>query len=72
MEIDKQECSKCKGLFPDTLIPTDGICVYCKADAAEQVVVPKEPVPPKVRKQQQIPTTINFLAKNNKQKPSKN
>ena len=52
MQIDKQECSKCKGLFPDTLIPTDGICVYCKADAAEQVVVPKEPVSPKVRKQQ--------------------
>ena len=52
MEIDKQECSKCKGLFPDTLIPTDGICVYCKADAAEKVAAPKEPIPPKVRKQQ--------------------
>ncbi len=42
MQINKIECSKCKGLFPDTLIPTDGICVYCKADEAEKV--PEPPV----------------------------
>lgn len=42
MEIQKIECNKCKGLYPDTLILKEGICVYCRADEAEQVAAPQK------------------------------
>ena len=41
MDIKKIECEKCKGLFPETLILKEGICVHCRADDVERVAEPQ-------------------------------
>ena len=42
MKIKKIECKECLTSYPETLIPDGGVCVYCKADAAEKATVPVE------------------------------
>ena len=37
----KTECKRCKGLYPETLILLDDICVYCRADEVEKVPEPQ-------------------------------
>ena len=37
----KTECKRCKGLYPETLILVDDICVYCRADEVEKVPEPQ-------------------------------
>src|SRR6056300_116138 len=37
----KIECQRCKGLYHETLILLDDICVYCRADEAEKVPEPQ-------------------------------
>jgi len=41
MDIKKIECEKCKGLFPETLILKEGICVHCRADDVEKLAEPQ-------------------------------
>ena len=41
MDIKKIECEKCKGLFPETLILKEGICVHCRADDVERIAEPQ-------------------------------
>ena len=43
MEVKQVECTKCHGRYSETLILKEGICVYCRADEAEQVVSPQVP-----------------------------
>ena len=38
---NKTECKRCKGLYPETLILLDDICVYCRADEVEKVPEPQ-------------------------------
>ena len=38
---NKTECKRCKGLYPETLILVDDICVYCRADEVEKVPEPQ-------------------------------
>ena len=39
--MNKTECKRCKGLYPETLILVDDICVYCRADEVEKVPEPQ-------------------------------
>jgi len=54
IEIDKQECTVCKALYPGTLFPADdGVCVYCKAEEAERLE-PPEAKPPSKAEQKKL------------------
>lgn len=41
-ELQKVECYKCKKLLADNLVLPKGLCVYCAADEAEQLPMPKK------------------------------
>tara|TARA_S200000501_G_scaffold178929_1_gene168522 strand:+ start:1648 stop:3291 length:1644 start_codon:yes stop_codon:yes gene_type:complete len=46
MEIKKIECVRCKNLHSETLFAAnDRLCVYCKAEIAEQEPLPAKPEP---------------------------
>jgi len=52
MNIKKIECKRCKTPYPETLVPTtDGVCVYCKADEAENIPHPVELEPSPVEQE---------------------
>jgi predicted phage terminase large subunit-like protein len=54
MDIKKIECEKCKGLFPETLILKEGICVHCRADDVEKLAEPQAQTQESLENKKQI------------------
>jgi predicted phage terminase large subunit-like protein len=58
MEVTKTECQRCKGLYHETLILLDDICVYCRADEAEKVPEPQSKSEPVQTKQEDLSAQV--------------
>ena len=58
MEVTKTECQRCKGLYHETLILVDDICVYCRADEAEKVPEPQSKSEPVQTKQEDLSAQV--------------
>jgi len=54
----KTECQRCKGLYHETLILLDDICVYCRADEAEKVPEPQSRSEPVQAKQEDLSAQV--------------
>ena len=54
----KIECQRCKGLYHETLILLDDICVYCRADEAEKVPEPQLKSEPAQAKQEDLSAQV--------------
>ena len=54
----KIECQRCKGLYHETLILLDDICVYCRADEAEKVPEPQSKSEPVQAKQEDLSAQV--------------
>ena len=54
----KTECQRCKGLYHETLILLDDICVYCRADEAEKVPEPQLKSEPAQAKQEDLSAQV--------------
>ena len=54
----KTECKRCKGLYPETLILLDDICVYCRADEVEKVPEPQLKSEPDRKKQADLSAQV--------------
>ena len=54
----KIECQRCKGLYHETLILLDDICVYCRADEAEKVPEPRSKSEPVQAKQEDLSAQV--------------
>lgn len=54
----KTECQRCKGLYHETLILLDDICVYCRADEAEKVPEPQSKSEPVQTKQEDLSAQV--------------
>ena len=55
---NKTECKRCKGLYPETLILLDDICVYCRADEVEKVPEPQLKSEPDRKKQADLSAQV--------------
>ena len=55
---NKTECKRCKGLYPETLILVDDICVYCRADEVEKVPEPQLKSEPDRKKQADLSAQV--------------
>ena len=55
---NKTECKRCKGLYPETLILVDDICVYCRADEVEKVPEPQSKSEPDRKKQADLSAQV--------------
>jgi len=55
---EKIECQRCKGLYHETLILLDDICVYCRADEAEKVPEPQLKSEPAQAKQEDLSAQV--------------